>query len=595
MKNSDTNTLNIQFKSCKPVILFFTILGFLCVLVIHNVEAQILMNGTCTLDQIPGNARTVDVEPGVGTLDLAIEEDAEARSAHDGPTIYILENNATYWTESTITNPDFHLWIRAANGEGHPPIIRPATDEVGESRNPFEQYNDFTAQCIFFNFFDDAGVQAGGPLIQHGDPSRIILDNIWSIGSAGIAVRLNTEGHKLYITDSYFKNGGAPGSGAGRFIDVQGNFQDTIVVENTTHHNFQAHQYRGTSAGINYLRINHVTHIGSLWSYSMGTAKEAYFTNNILMNGSLQGQCDKIDNSAMLAITAYDELAEGTFMGMTDADRTIVVANNNIGYATSDVIDYYETKRNWCLIDEDTWIPPQHIDELAPGDSVPRVPQFPLDSILVAWDEQGVDWLTMENNFQEGLDFTGGLDMEPLIMYMWHRLDGESMPEAPRSHDNYNVRSDDPVTHTYSLEAFRNLAYNDDATSYRAAERGYPVGDLNFFPELKVMWEAGDDAPVSISEDPGTIAKEFRLVGSYPNPFNPTTNVVYELATPVEVTMEVYNVLGQKMQTWYLGMQSAGRHTVTFNADASNLTSGVYIIRMRMGDQVRSHNITLLK
>jgi len=596
MKNLDTKTESTIGSERKSMILFFTIIAFICTIGINSVEAQRLLDGTCSLDPLPANSRTVDVTPdpldlgSVGSLDRTIEDDANARAAHDGPTIYLLEKDATYWTESSIRNDDFHLWIRSADGEGHPPIIRAATDEVGESRSPFEQYNDFTAECIFFNAFDDAGIQANGPVIQHGDPSRIVLNQVWAIGTGNIHIRLNTEGHSIHIRDSYFKNGGDRGSGNGRFIDFQGNFQDSLIIENTTHHNYQAHQTRGISAGLNYLRINHTTHIGSVWSYGLGRAEEAYYTNNILINGGLPGQCDLIENSAMLGIHAYDQTAEGTFNGMTDEDRTIVVTNNNVGYVTPDVIEYYENERSWCVIEEDDWIPPAYADQLAPGDSVQRIAQFPLDSVFVAWNEEGAEWLTLSNDYQEALEFNDAPDMEPLLNYMRHRFDDVSMPEAPRSHDNYDVRSDDPITHTYSVEAFRDLAYNNDAISFSAGDNGYPVGDLNFFPELRNQWETGE----AVSTEPvHTLANEYRLVGNYPNPFNPTTNIVYELAVQTDVTLEVFNMLGQRVGIINPGIQTPGRHEVTF--DASNLTSGIYMIRMNAGSEMQTLRITLIK
>jgi hypothetical protein len=67
----------------------------------------------------------------------------------------------------------------------------------------------------------------------------------------------------------------------------------------------------------------------------------------------------------------------------------------------------------------------------------------------------------------------------------------------------------------------------------------------------------------------------FSLNQNFPNPFNPVTNIVYNIPTSSEVKLTVYNLLGQKVRTLVDGIQNNGRYTVKF--DGSNLASGMYI------------------
>jgi hypothetical protein len=84
---------------------------------------------------------------------------------------------------------------------------------------------------------------------------------------------------------------------------------------------------------------------------------------------------------------------------------------------------------------------------------------------------------------------------------------------------------------------------------------------------------------VGFREVPG----EYVLEQNFPNPFNPTTSIVFSLPEETEVTLKVYSILGQEIATLISNKYlDAGEHEITF--DASNLSSGVYFYRMNFGD-----------
>lgn len=102
-----------------------------------------------------------------------------------------------------------------------------------------------------------------------------------------------------------------------------------------------------------------------------------------------------------------------------------------------------------------------------------------------------------------------------------------------------------------------------------------------------------DIVPVSSEFEDTSTPSKFAIYQNYPNPFNPSTNINYDVASSGFVTLEVYNLLGQKVATLVNESKTAGSYTVRF--DASNLSSGVYIARFTAGNTVQTQKMMLMK
>ncbi len=85
----------------------------------------------------------------------------------------------------------------------------------------------------------------------------------------------------------------------------------------------------------------------------------------------------------------------------------------------------------------------------------------------------------------------------------------------------------------------------------------------------------------------------FTLQDAYPNPFNPTTAIAFDLPLGSEVRLAVYDMLGREVARLVDGYREAGVHQVTF--DATHLPSGVYLYRMQAGGFEDARLITLMK
>jgi hypothetical protein len=94
-------------------------------------------------------------------------------------------------------------------------------------------------------------------------------------------------------------------------------------------------------------------------------------------------------------------------------------------------------------------------------------------------------------------------------------------------------------------------------------------------------------------DDPGELPVTFLLAQNYPNPFNAATTIEYSLAKAGPVQLQVYNVVGQLVETLAIGEQAAGYYQVRW--DAGTVASGVYFYRLSSGPQTKTVAMTVLK
>ncbi|MDG5767529.1 PQQ-binding-like beta-propeller repeat protein [Balneolales bacterium ANBcel1] len=106
--------------------------------------------------------------------------------------------------------------------------------------------------------------------------------------------------------------------------------------------------------------------------------------------------------------------------------------------------------------------------------------------------------------------------------------------------------------------------------------------------------QSSDNLITSIDE-PGRaeIPEKLSLRQNYPNPFNPVTVIRYDLPEAGEVTLEVFDMLGRRVDVLVNRHQDPGTHRISW--DASHLSSGVYLYRLNIGDEVLSRRMTLIK
>ena len=144
--------------------------------------------------------------------------------------------------------------------------------------------------------------------------------------------------------------------------------------------------------------------------------------------------------------------------------------------------------------------------------------------------------------------------------------------------------TDSTVTDTTKM--FRPLINNQ---RYFWRVRGHNPGGWGPFSEVRTFTASTTVGINAQRELPTTVT----LSQNYPNPFNPSTRIEFGLPKESHVTLEVYNILGERIATLVDEAMGAGYHTVRF--DGASLPSGLYIYRMAAGSTTIVHKMMLVK
>ena len=109
-----------------------------------------------------------------------------------------------------------------------------------------------------------------------------------------------------------------------------------------------------------------------------------------------------------------------------------------------------------------------------------------------------------------------------------------------------------------------------------------------------VAWVLRDTTLASLDEQSaGDRPRDFTLEQNYPNPFNPTTTISYSIPHSANVTLAIYNVLGEQLTSLVHEHQTAGTYTQVWNAEG--IASGLYLIRLSADNLVGTRKALVLK
>jgi hypothetical protein len=156
---------------------------------------------------------------------------------------------------------------------------------------------------------------------------------------------------------------------------------------------------------------------------------------------------------------------------------------------------------------------------------------------------------------------------------------------------NFVINTSGLVNSGYSIPSGI-LAYY---TQYYWRVKAYNSGDSSSWSEV---WNFTTLNQIGISLISTEFPSEYKLYNNYPNPFNPSTNIKYQIKAEVssqysEVRIIIYDILGKEIEKLVNEKQSPGTYEINF--DGSNLSNGIYFYTLRSGDFTDTKRMMLIK
>jgi len=126
---------------------------------------------------------------------------------------------------------------------------------------------------------------------------------------------------------------------------------------------------------------------------------------------------------------------------------------------------------------------------------------------------------------------------------------------------------------------------------YSFTDANAPKGNVSF--KLKQVDTDGNFTYSDVVTVNNALAKSFKLYSPYPNPFNPSTTIKYSIPSASNVTLKIYDVIGNEVASLVNEKKDAGGYEVNFNA--KNLPSGIYFSTLRSNGNVQTQKLLLIK
>jgi hypothetical protein len=385
-------------------------------------------------------------------------------------------------------------------------------------------------------------------------------------------------------------NTGGPLGGVYESLDAQ----DTLLIENCTHIMAQGNLYNFSSVPFNRIVINHNTFINCA-GYSFlnsGCQQNISLTNNIFINCNLQSFDNCMETDAPIypkGIIYIDPNIADT------ADRTQIkfLTQNNLAYwdplltNCDSILNANRVNGSNCWLSQMEVMSPETEQMFNDDDGYPFL-------VSDSWKNRMPHFINPENLFTTQLENLKSFVIESANDSNFNMLPAWRLINITQ---NKFVYPDWPIP--------VDLSY-DDQELLNAGIGGFPLGDLNWFPDKKADWLYQRTAEYNKINDALNTGKlvthinnqsklpiEFQLLQNYPNPFNPGTIISFSISKSGYVTLKVFNSLGQQIATLLDSFKTPQNYNISF--DGNGLASGVYFYELRVNGFSAAKKMLLIR
>ena len=559
---------------------------------------------------------------------------ADGTQAND---VYVLESNKVYLQQSTlILNSGCELTGAPYSDSERPAEVKPILGADGESQfnaywpaGSIKTYGDdqtYKLSNLLFN-----GVFAGGSgtlhgvLATYGNRNTIHVDKVtsvhsevityWNFGKQEDWVITNCKAvqYSCYPAGMYFGGffwGGGAWAGTLNSLKIQNNtiegahgqgfvIWDNGLVDREPHER---------------ILIDHNTFVNIIdWPKFTRGGNNTYWTNNLMVNTVSNGQSrnaaanvtlnnDRENGMGKMATLSQgfcqdsawiaNQLASGNQWCYDREHRNIVYENNGFmdtpellamfnmdpwcwnlkGSDGTDSLDANGTVVTMCdtmIANQSKWIGDSTTAQLANG--VRDVNNIHVSDL--GWN---LDPIYIETQILRTVDWLDNGVHDTHTDRAWmYQADGDyEVVEWPLPMD---------------------FSYSTSSAAYTHGRYGYPLGDLNAFPSVKVDWDAN---VLHVGDDMQITPAKFELAQNFPNPFNPTTDITFSIDRAANVDLSIYNMLGQKVRTLTTGSKVAGTHVLRWDGrdeSGSSVSTGIYLYTLTDGSTSITKKMALMK
>jgi hypothetical protein len=422
----------------------------------------------------------------------------------------------------------------------------------------------------------------GGLINTTAAGSSIILDNVLLTQINGQHVRTGSAAKTVKVTNSIFSNMGALSTsnfGAGKALDLREVAIDSLILVNNTFVNYQDRVVRhynfsnplAGTGGIKYTLIDHNSFVNGMGFHGLlslgNVGKEVIIRNNLFMDAFAVGEDSTDATRSVEWGNTGEKYPNGRFRMMwiftAPNDTTKWTVKNNFYSISSAGQAFFDAHKKEPITEGKPLS--AHINKRLGADSTKAFTKVSLTMTKVP--------KLMTNMMEWYLSPTGGNKTKNTPTSAWVRA----------LHDM------DRRPYKYFIDTMK-ADYSTAVAAYSGAEKGFPAGDLNWFPSRKAAWITAGGTAIRKTEE---LPVAYSLDQNYPNPFNPTTNISFNIPKEGFTRLNVYNILGQKIISLVNENLKAGNYVYSF--DASKLSSGVYLYRLESNNFSQTRKMLLTK